>query len=762
MTPMKLILIQYCGDTVTHSIPMSWAGADFTPGSSWDLIFTAKRTALDPDTLAVFQKKLGVGITVTGSTAAVAVVGQDTEGLEEMDLVWDIRATNPSTGARQTVANGRLTLARDVSRSVTTSIPVYTSDPPITLGILTSGEITLALGYTPADAATLTVKADLVSGKVPTSQLPAMAQNTFLGVVTSQAAMLALTGNPGNWCNRSDLGQTFVVIAAPTSILANWQALDYPVSPVLSVNGQTGTIVLAAADVSAAPSSTVSFPGFGTGTPAALGIASTGIASTSSRSDHVHPLPSLLALGAAPASGIQPSAITGTAVVTLDSRLSDARTPITHAASHHTGGSDALTPANIGAATATQGAKADTSLQTSNTSTGGNGAADSGKVVIFDTNGYILAGSIQALSPANSYSYASLLPNGELELSNSTGYAANIRAYNLTANRQFDMPDIDGTIPAIPTFANDTSAKSAGLVAGDQYFTGSKFTTVAADTAATLKTSAFTAAVGNSYKCDGTFAVTDPSTAALDDTYTCLIVGGSITIGGVVYTASQITKHRRYNGSSWETLANTFTNLTTFNAGFTVTAGTITLPASSISLSAVNFGTVGATLAAAATIDAARQAIGEVSVTKGSDTSRNNTTTLATDSALDIAVAANTTYRVFFSIVVTDTSNCGIKAAFLVPSVSSLESGTVGNVGMLTNVGGSVVVMNMAASSGLVGASAMTNTFNTTRGRFTGFFEVTIGATGGTMHFQWAQNTSHTDNATVCNGSRVTCKQLNP
>ena len=53
--------------------------------------------------------------------------------------------------------------------------------------------------------------------------------------------------------------------------------------------------------------------------------------------------------GKAPSTGISPSAISGTAVITTDARLSDARTPTAHASSHAVGGSDPLTASALGA-----------------------------------------------------------------------------------------------------------------------------------------------------------------------------------------------------------------------------------------------------------------------------------------------------------------------------------------------------------------------------------------------------------------------------
>jgi hypothetical protein len=85
-------------------------------------------------------------------------------------------------------------------------------------------------------------------GKVPSSQLPAIAiTDTF--VVGSQAAMLALTAETGDVAVRTDLNRSFILDGADPSVLANWQELATPTDAVLSVNGETGAVSLAAADI---------------------------------------------------------------------------------------------------------------------------------------------------------------------------------------------------------------------------------------------------------------------------------------------------------------------------------------------------------------------------------------------------------------------------------------------------------------------------------------------------------------------------------
>lgn len=123
-------LLQYLGDSVTHTVPLLWRGLSFEPGNAWGLIWTAKEKTSDPDSAAVIQKASGLGLSVTGSVASIALVPQDSAELAAIVLVWDIQAQHLTTGEVRTVAFGRLELARDVTRETTTSIPVQTTEPP--------------------------------------------------------------------------------------------------------------------------------------------------------------------------------------------------------------------------------------------------------------------------------------------------------------------------------------------------------------------------------------------------------------------------------------------------------------------------------------------------------------------------------------------------------------------------------------------------------------------------------------------------------
>ena len=86
-------------------------------------------------------------------------------------------------------------------------------------------------------------------GKVPNSQIPALAiSETF--PVASQTAMLALSSaEQGDVAVRTDISKSFILTQSPASTLSNWQELLTPTDAVQSVNGQTGVVNLTKSDV---------------------------------------------------------------------------------------------------------------------------------------------------------------------------------------------------------------------------------------------------------------------------------------------------------------------------------------------------------------------------------------------------------------------------------------------------------------------------------------------------------------------------------
>jgi hypothetical protein len=85
--------------------------------------------------------------------------------------------------------------------------------------------------------------------KVPAAQIPDIAVSDYLGSVANQTAMLALTGEKGDWCTRSDTGTNFIITGSDPSVIGGWTELSYPTAPVTSVNSATGVVVLDADDI---------------------------------------------------------------------------------------------------------------------------------------------------------------------------------------------------------------------------------------------------------------------------------------------------------------------------------------------------------------------------------------------------------------------------------------------------------------------------------------------------------------------------------
>lgn len=179
---------------------------------------------------------------VAGRTGAVTLSKSDV-GLTNVDNTTD--AGKPVSTAQQAALNAK----------ANTASPTFTG----TVGGITKAMVGLGnvdntsdanKPISTAQAAVNAAKADLDgSGKVPQAQIPAVALTEFLGAVGSQAAMLALAGQRGDWCARTDLGTDWQLVSEPASTLANWREHTYPASAVTSVAGRTGAVTLSKADV---------------------------------------------------------------------------------------------------------------------------------------------------------------------------------------------------------------------------------------------------------------------------------------------------------------------------------------------------------------------------------------------------------------------------------------------------------------------------------------------------------------------------------
>jgi hypothetical protein len=203
---------------------------------------------------------LADGLSITGTNLTVTATGTGT--------VTSVNISPPAAGI--TVSGGPITSSGSITLALAndlaaveglsgTGIVRRTAADTWSAGTAVdlSSEVTGQLPYTSlAGAPNLSLKADLIGGVIPTSQLPSLAITEFLGTAANQAAMLTFSGQRGDWCIRTDAGAnggTWVLVVDGGSSLAHWQRLGYPIAPVSSVNSQTGNVVLGFGDVGAAP-----------------------------------------------------------------------------------------------------------------------------------------------------------------------------------------------------------------------------------------------------------------------------------------------------------------------------------------------------------------------------------------------------------------------------------------------------------------------------------------------------------------------------
>lgn len=231
--------------------------------------------------IVALDHKVGIdGETGTGSL-------EDRVTTIETDTATTVRSINGQAGPD--VALGHTDVGADIAGAADTAITAHLGQPdPHPQYQLEIGKDVVG-GYAGIDPST----GKILPGLIPVVNI------TRAFPVANEAEMLALGNHvppavPGNLAIRADLPGTFLLSGDDPSILGNWIELPNPAGGVVSVNDATGAVVIPE-DGSAA-------------------------------------VPSLRTLGTA---GTQ-------AAPGNDARLSDARTPIVHHASHGSGGSDPI------------------------------------------------------------------------------------------------------------------------------------------------------------------------------------------------------------------------------------------------------------------------------------------------------------------------------------------------------------------------------------------------------------------------------------
>jgi len=89
---------------------------------------------------------------------------------------------------------------------------------------------------------------NITSGILTSSVLPPIAMTTVV-VIANESAQLALTAEEGDVAVRSDENKSYMKNNGTAGTMSDWTELQTPTDSVLSVNGETGTIVLNQDDV---------------------------------------------------------------------------------------------------------------------------------------------------------------------------------------------------------------------------------------------------------------------------------------------------------------------------------------------------------------------------------------------------------------------------------------------------------------------------------------------------------------------------------
>lgn len=140
---------------------------------------------------------------------------------------------------------------------------------------------------------------------------------------------------------------------------------------------------------------------------------------------------------------------------------------------------------------------------------------------------------------------------------------------------------------------------------------------------------------------------------------------------------------------------------------------------------------------------------------KAADQTVNNSATLVNDTALTVAVAANTTYAIEGFLAYDTSATADIKVAFTAPAGATLLWSPLGLAGSSSGTSGSIDQRTLTTNNlALGGAGAGTNAVANPRGT------LVTSSTAGSLTLQWAQNAAEVSDTKVKTGSWLKLTKL--
>lgn len=201
----------------------------------------ASKVLINPDIApvasAATQLETARIINVVGSE--FESTGASFDGTANANVALALKATGVAAGTytKLTVdAKGRVTEGTTLVVADIPTLPVAKISGLGDVATLTTG---IAAGNIPVLDA---------NGKLNTAVLPPLSI-VDTHVCNNEAEMLALTAQKGDIAIRPDIEKTFILQGSDPAVLGNWIAMVTPTDKVLSINGRTGVITLAADDV---------------------------------------------------------------------------------------------------------------------------------------------------------------------------------------------------------------------------------------------------------------------------------------------------------------------------------------------------------------------------------------------------------------------------------------------------------------------------------------------------------------------------------